>query len=111
MPPLIDLWDRAVNRLELWGAGRESDVTSADAISLSDALVHARERTPVRIDWMPGGTNRGMPVGDPVPAELRGRWTIEVGPSRRLLAPLLRRIELPSRVRARQLPHIPEHAP
>jgi hypothetical protein len=36
-----------------------------------------------------------MPVGQLVPADLRGRWTLETGPSRRLLAPLLRRIEHP----------------
>jgi hypothetical protein len=170
----IDLWDRIVNRLELWRDSPDT-VASADAISLEDALVqagvllgrdlsviardpelktirdmiaaapepafartydannslsmlcyvlcralapasvvetgvangatstyllaalsHAPDGRLYSVDWMPGGARRRTPVGELVPDDLRGRWTLEAGPSRRLLAPLLRRIEPPS---------------
>ena len=48
------------------------------------------------IDWMPGGASRRLPVGDLVPDELRQRWSLHVGPSRRALAPLLRTVDPPS---------------
>jgi hypothetical protein len=48
------------------------------------------------IDWMPGGPRQRRPVGDLVPDDLRARWELEWGPSRRLLSRLLRRVDPPS---------------
>jgi hypothetical protein len=44
------------------------------------------------IDWMPGGARRRLPVGELVPDSLRDRWTLEHGPSRRLLPRIVRRV-------------------
>ena len=48
------------------------------------------------VDWMPGGSRRRQPVGGLVPDELRAGWELDWGPSRRLLSPLLRRIDPPA---------------
>lgn len=44
------------------------------------------------IDWSPGGSRRRRPVGRRIPEGLRSRWELEVGPSRRLLPRLARRV-------------------
>ena len=44
------------------------------------------------IDWSPGGPRRRRPVGSLVPDALRDRWQLEIGPSRRLLPRLVRRV-------------------
>jgi hypothetical protein len=172
---VVDLWDRLINRVELWGATSDPEHSSIKAIPLSAALtevgevlrsdlssiacepalealeariassppaafpavydgnlvlrtlcyVLCRALAPVSavetgvangatsayllaaldkastgrlysIDWMPGGAGRRLPVGDLVPDDLRERWSLRVGPSRRVLAPLLRTIDPPS---------------
>lgn len=44
------------------------------------------------IDWSPGGSRRRRPVGSLVPQALRGAWQLEIGPSRRLLPRVARRV-------------------
>ena len=44
---------------------------------------------------LPGMRDDGLPddeIGDVVPPEVRDRWTLRIGPSRRLLGPLLREL-------------------
>lgn len=44
------------------------------------------------IDWAPGDARRRRPVGEAVPTELRRAWQLELGPSRRLLPRIARRV-------------------
>ena len=44
------------------------------------------------IDWSPGGSRRRRPIGSLVPQALRGAWQLEIGPSRRLLPRIGRRV-------------------